>query len=81
MPDEELIGRLSEKDRRTSGDNSASTWRARRAADARRWVGKGTEMTLGKLVLRSPRGRGGLDGQGARKTRVYVVVYPNHRNP
>ena len=35
-----------EKDLRTSGESSASTWRALRADEARRWVGKGVRMTL-----------------------------------
>lgn len=37
---------VSENERRTSADSSASTWRARRAEDASRWVGRGTEIVL-----------------------------------
>lgn len=41
-----------EKLRRTSGDNSASTLRARRAEDARRCVGSGIQMMLGVIRIR-----------------------------
>lgn len=34
------------KERWTRGEISASTWRARRADKARRWVGRGRSMTL-----------------------------------
>ena len=37
---------VSENERRTSADSSVSTWRARRADDASRWVGRGTEIVL-----------------------------------
>ena len=43
VPDEE---ETSEKDLRTSGDSSASTCRALRAEEAKRWVGKGVRITL-----------------------------------
>lgn len=49
-----LLGDTRENDRRTRGESSASTWRAFRAEEARRWVGKGVRITLG--------GRMGLAG-------------------
>lgn len=39
-------GVAREKVRNTSGESSASTWRARRAESARRWVGKGVSIVL-----------------------------------
>ena len=42
-------GERREKDRRTSAESSASTCSARRAKEARRWVGSGTSITL-KMV-------------------------------
>lgn len=46
-------GEMVEKVRRTRGESSLSTWRVRRAADARRAVGKGRSMVLQdrKLVV------------------------------
>lgn len=39
-------GRVSRNVRRTSGESSASTCNVRRAAEARRWVGRGREIVL-----------------------------------
>lgn len=41
-----LGGVVSARLRLTKGDSSASTWRVRRAEEARRWVGRGTEIVL-----------------------------------
>ncbi len=41
-----LAGDVRENERRTRGESSASTLRARRAEDARRWVGRGRVMVL-----------------------------------
>lgn len=42
---------VSENERRTSAESSASTWRARRADDASRWVGRGTEIVLARRLV------------------------------
>jgi len=44
-------GAVSVNDRRTSGESSWSTRRARRAVEARWWVGKGIEIVLGRGQL------------------------------
>lgn len=46
LPSERTWDLVSENERCTRGDSSASTWRARRAEEARRWVGNGMEITL-----------------------------------
>ena len=40
---------MRENERCTRGDSSASTWRARRAKDASRWVGRGILRVLDEL--------------------------------
>lgn len=45
-------GAARENERRTSGESSASTLRARRAEEARRCVGKGIEIVLGAVRSR-----------------------------
>jgi hypothetical protein len=46
LPSERVWDLVSENERCTRGDSSASTWRARSAEEARRWVGNGMEITL-----------------------------------
>lgn len=57
--EEEVDGVVRERERRTRGDSSASTRRARRAVRARRWVGSGMVRVLGGLVLWGWSGGGG----------------------
>lgn len=46
LPSERVWDLVSENERCTRGESSASTWRARSAEEARRWVGNGMEITL-----------------------------------
>lgn len=48
-------GGMAEKDLRTRGDNSLSTLKARRAADARRGVGSGRSIVLVMALVQSER--------------------------
>lgn len=62
-------GDVSEKERRTSGESSSSTERARRAVEARRCVGKGIWIVLWRevLALWMDEGRGrGTASRGSR---------------
>lgn len=42
---------VREKERRTRGESSASTLRARKAENAKRWVGRGRVMVLGQSIF------------------------------
>ena len=44
-------GETRVKDLLTIGDNSASTWRALSAEEARRWVGNGVRTTLKRNIV------------------------------
>lgn len=68
-----------EKERRTRGESSASTLRARRAELARRWVGRGRVMVLGESVSRFLKSEVGGVLQGAREawvewSRIHVPI-------